>query len=64
MARPDGRLPLASARRPQRVEPRLGVIAGEIDYRNFKNAVAGRQGEARADVYARVWSELRELERG
>ena len=42
----------------------LGVIAGEIDYRNFKNAVADRQGEARADVYERVWSVLRELQRG
>lgn len=42
----------------------LGVIAGEIDYRNFKNAVADRQGEARADVYARVWAELLELQRG
>ena len=38
----------------------LGVIAGEINYRNFKNAVRERQGEVRADVYGRVWSELRE----
>ena len=42
----------------------LGVIADEIDYRNFKSAVADRQGETRAEVYARVWAELRGLQRG
>ena len=42
----------------------LGAIATEIDYRNFKNAIADRQGEARADVYERVWAELRELQGG
>jgi hypothetical protein len=36
----------------------LGVLAGEIDYRNFKEAVAERQGEERASVYGQVWSAL------
>ena len=40
----------------------LGVMAGEIDYRNFKNAVAARQGKPRAGVYAKVWSVLYELQ--
>lgn len=41
----------------------LVLLASEIDYPNFKNAVAERQGHARADVYARVWWALTELQR-
>jgi hypothetical protein len=41
----------------------LGVMAGEIDYRNFKDAVAERQGKPRARVYERVWSVLFSLQR-
>jgi hypothetical protein len=36
----------------------LGVMAGEIDYRNFKDAVADRQGRTRAGVYGKVWRVL------
>src|SRR3712207_825519 len=36
----------------------LGVMAGEIDYPNFKDAVARRQGRAGAGVYEKVWSVL------
>ena len=42
----------------------LGMMAGEIDYPNFKNAVAERQGSARARLYGRVWGVLLELQRG
>ena len=42
----------------------LGMMAGEIDYPNFKDAVADRQGSARARLYGRVWSVLLELQRG
>ncbi len=34
-----------------------------IDYSNFKDAVAARQGKARAQSYGRVWSALHDLER-
>jgi hypothetical protein len=33
-----------------------------IDYSNFKNEVAARQGKHRADRYGRVWSTLYDLE--
>ncbi len=33
-------------------------MAAEIDYPNFKSAVAERQGHGRAGRYMRVWSEL------
>jgi hypothetical protein len=39
------------------------ALAAEIDYPNFKNAVAERHGYARARVYSNVWSLLRELQR-
>lgn len=34
------------------------ALAREIDYDNFKNAVAARQGSRRALVYGQVWSVL------
>jgi hypothetical protein len=33
-------------------------LASQIDYDNFKNAVAARQGHERAGVYSKVWSVL------
>ena len=42
----------------------VAALAAEIDYDNFKGAVAARQGHERAWVYAGVWSELRALETG
>ncbi len=40
----------------------LRVIAGELDYRDFKAAVATRQGRERAGVYEWVWRALYELQ--
>ena len=42
----------------------LAELASEIDYDNFKNAVARTQGPERAHVYAGVWSELLRLQTG
>lgn len=39
------------------------ILATEIDYDNFKDAVKDRQGKARANVYSRVWSALLSIER-
>ena len=41
----------------------LAAVAREIDYDNFKDAVADRQGYARAHAYAKVWQVLLGLER-
>ena len=37
-------------------------MAEEIDYPNFKDAVAARQGRSRAARYAEVWSVMYELQ--
>lgn len=42
----------------------LAELASEIDYDNFKNAVADRQGRERAHTYAGVWTVLRQLQPG
>lgn len=39
----------------------VAQLAAEIDYDNFKGAVAARQGGARSRLYHRVWAALREL---
>jgi hypothetical protein len=36
----------------------LALLAAEIDYPNFKDEVARRQGRKRADVYHAVWATL------
>jgi hypothetical protein len=36
----------------------LALLAGEIDYPNFKNAVAKRQGSDRTHRYSEVWQIL------
>ena len=41
----------------------LSRLVAAIDYANFKDEVAGRQGHHRADVYGDVWSVLTDLER-
>ena len=41
----------------------LVLLAAEIDYPNFKDAVAERQGHDRARIYHRVWSDLTKLQR-
>src|SRR3954465_268323 len=40
------------------------ALACEIDYGNFKTAVAAVQGHERAGLYALVWDDLRQLETG
>lgn len=40
----------------------LADIATEIDYDNFKNAVAARQGPVRARLYGEVWGVLLRLQ--
>jgi hypothetical protein len=40
----------------------LVQLAERIDYGNFKDAVAVRQGKRRHDVYTRVWSALYPLQ--
>ena len=40
----------------------LAAAGDTIDYPNFKNAVAARQGADRARVYAGVWSVMFELQ--
>ena len=40
----------------------LASLAGAIDYDNFKDAVAERQGHDRARIYSGVWSLLRVLQ--
>ena len=40
----------------------LASLAGAIDYDNFKNAVAERQGPDRARVYSGVWSVMRSIQ--
>ena len=42
----------------------LALLAADIDYDNFKNAVAERQDHERAGIYAGVWSALLTLQRG
>ena len=40
----------------------LVALLDELDYSNFKSAVASRQSVDRASLYARVWHTLRELQ--
>lgn len=42
----------------------VAQLTCEVDYDNFKSAVAERQGQERARVYGRIWGELRELQDG
>ncbi len=40
----------------------LGRIVMDLNYDNFKNEVAARQGKARAQRYGKVWSALYDME--
>ena len=40
----------------------IAQLTIEIDYDNFKNAVARRQGPERASVYGTVWRDLLQLQ--
>lgn len=48
----------------QDVEEAVAALVAELDYPNFKDAVAERQGVDRAQLYGTVWSTLRRLEEG
>ena len=43
--------------------PALAQLVTDLDYDNFKNAVAERQGAERAALYGVVWRELLRLQR-
>jgi hypothetical protein len=54
---------------PYRAKAKRGEVANalaqmirQLDYDNFKNEVARRQGPGRADAYHHVWSLLYDLE--
>jgi hypothetical protein len=42
----------------------MAKLAADIDYDNFKNEVAARQGYERAAIYGDVWQVLYRLQRG
>ena len=46
------------------VSEAMAKLAADIDYDNFKNEVASRQGYARASVYGDVWHVLYGMQRG
>ena len=46
------------------VSEAVAKLAADIDYDNFKNEVAKRQGRSRASVYGHVWGELYRLQNG
>lgn len=51
------------------VEPRdfpavLARLSELIDYSNFKNAVAAKQGQERARIYSDVWSATYQIQEG
>jgi hypothetical protein len=41
----------------------MSRLVEDVDYDNFKNAVAKRQGRARSDLYHDVWSVLYRLQK-
>jgi hypothetical protein len=40
----------------------VAQLAADVDYDNFKSAVAARQGRGRERLYHRVWAALQELQ--
>ena len=40
----------------------VAQLISDVDYDNFKSAVAARQGAARAQVYGSVWADLLALQ--
>jgi hypothetical protein len=47
---------------PEAFAAALPLLAAEITYPNFKDAVARAQGAERAAVYGHVWQDLMDLE--
>ena len=60
---PDADYPYRTIIRKQKFADWLRAQAAAIDYPNFKDAVADRQGGGRASVYAQVWAALRQRTR-
>lgn len=46
------------------VEKALAQMVRQLDYGNFKNEVANKQGSHRAQIYHEVWDALFTLQRG
>jgi hypothetical protein len=46
------------------VSSAMAKLVADIDYDNFKNEVASRQGYQRASVYGQVWHKLYDLQNG
>lgn len=44
------------------VSEAMAKLVADVDYDNFKNEVASRQGYGRASVYGHVWGELYRLQ--
>jgi len=44
------------------VQAAVGRIVQDLDYGNFKDEVARRQGSRRAKIYGKVWDALYELQ--
>ena len=53
----------AKARRDD-IGKALAQMVQQLDYENFKNEVVHKQGKYRANVYAKVWNVLYELQEG
>jgi hypothetical protein len=58
IATPDADYAFRATATHRDVAEALASIAASIDYGNFKDVVASKQGEARAKVYADVWAIL------
>jgi hypothetical protein len=52
----------AKAKRDE-VEKALALMVQQLDYENFKDEVANKQGKYRAQVYHKVWDVLFTLQR-
>jgi hypothetical protein len=47
---------------PEGLAAAIASMVEAIDYSNFKNEIAARQGSNRAHVYSEIWGVLHELE--
>jgi len=53
-----------SVAKREAVSAAMAALAADIDYDNFKNEVALRQGYQRASIYNDVWHDLYRLQSG
>lgn len=63
LATPDADYGFRIVARQAEVATVLDELTRAIDYDNFKNAVAARQGHARADRYHDVWFVVAQLQK-